>query len=152
MHILILLVSLLLPSISFAAYQSPTVVSNERQQDGSTRLVLRFTGNAGEPVVVRSYVVSRGTTAAILRNWIDGVMTELDLMHTAATLAALQPGQTVTRLAPTAPPAPTAKEVWLGKVDRYRQFADLGLTGTAATDLTALLADINATYQAGFLQ
>jgi hypothetical protein len=152
MNILILLILFLFPSVTFAAYQSPTVISNERQQDGSTRLVFRFTGSAGEPTVVRSYVVSSGTTATLLRNWIDGVMNELDLMHSAATLAALQPGQTVTRLAPSAPPAPTAKEVWREKVSRYQRLSIVGLTGTAATDLAALLADINATYQAGFLQ
>jgi hypothetical protein len=28
----------------------------------------------------------------------------------------------------------------------------MGLTGTAATDLAALLADINATYVTGYLQ
>jgi hypothetical protein len=73
-------------------------------------------------------------------------------MRTAATLPSLQIGQTVTPLAPTAPPAPTAKQVWLGKVSQYNQFAALGLTGTAATDLAALLADINATYITGYLQ
>ena len=152
MYILILLAILFTPSLSFAAYNSSTVISNELKEDGRTRLVFRFTGNAGEPAVVREYIVNSGSTVTALRNWVDGVISELNLMRTAATLPSLQIGQTVTPLAPTAPPAPTAKQVWLGKVSRYQQFAALGLTGTAATDLTALLADINATYVTGYLQ
>lgn len=152
MPILILLVVLLFPSLSFAAYNTATVISNELKEDGRTRLVFRFTGNAGEPGVTREYFVNSGSTATVLRNWVDSILGDLNLMRSAATLPALQVGQIVPPLAPTAPAAPTAKQIWLNKVSRYQQFAALGLTGTAATDLAALLADINATYVTGYLQ
>ena len=150
--VMLMLIVLLFPSAGFAAYNSATVVSNELKEDGRTRLVFRFTGNAGEPSVIREYFVNASSTATVLRNWVDGIINELNLMRSAATLPALQIGQTVTPLAPTAPAAPTAKQIWLGKVDRYNRFVGLGLTGTAATDLAALLADINATYVTGYLQ
>ena len=152
MPILLLLAILLFPSISMAAYTTATVVSNELKEDGRTRLVFRITGDAGEPAVTREYFVSQSSTATVLRNWVYGTISELNLMRSAATLPALQIGQTVAPLAPAAPAAPTAKQVWLGKVERYKQFEGMGLTGTAATDLAALLADINATYVTGYLQ
>lgn len=152
MLIVLLLALLVSPSLSFAAYNTATVISNELKEDGRTRLVFRITGNAGEPAVTREYFVNSGSTATVLRNWVDGTINELNLMRTAATLPALQTGQIVTPLAPTAPAAPTAKQIWLNKVSRYQQFSALGLTGTAATDLAALLADINATYVTGYLQ
>lgn len=150
MIFLLLLVVLLAPSVTQAAYQSPIVVTNE-SQDGRTKLVFQFTGNAGEPVVRKEFIVQPTTTATLLRNWIDATITELDLMRTAATLPSVQAGQTVTRLAP-APPAPTAKTVWRRKVEAYKNFAGNSFTGGIATDLATLKADIEATYQAGFLQ
>ena len=133
-----------------AAYQNPTVTGNDRQQNGSTKLTFQFTGNAGEPTVIRQYTVNPASTATALRNWVDGVMAELDLMHTAASLAALQPGQVVPRLAPVAP-APTAKNVWRGKIFRYDQACKSSFTGAVATACTALKSDIESTYAAGFL-
>lgn len=152
MRIVLILALLLVPSISFAAYNSATVISNELKDDGRTRLVFRITGNAGEPAVTREYFVNSSSTATTLRNWVDSTLNELNLMRTVATLPALQTDQVVTPLAPTAPAAPTAKQIWLNKVSRYKEFAGMGLTGTAATDLAALLADINATYITGYLQ
>jgi hypothetical protein len=154
MYILILLAILFTPSLSFAAYNSSTVISNELKEDGRTRLVFRFTGNAGEPAVVREYIVNSNSSIASLRNWVYGQITELNLMRTASTLPSLQSGQIVAPLQPVdpTPPTPTARQIWLSKVTQYKQFASMGLTGTAATDLAALLADINATYVTGYLQ
>ncbi len=141
---------LFLPSVSFAAYQNPTVVSNERQGNGFPKIIFRFTGNAGEPTATRAFVVSSSTTATSLRNWIADTIDELDLMHTAGTLAILQPGQTVPRLNRTAV-TPTAKQIWVEKLSRYLAVKDAGITA-ASTDLAAMKADLEATYQAGFIQ
>lgn len=144
-----LLAVLLLPSISLAAYQNPTVVSNQRQANGSVMITFAFAGNAGEPTVTRGYVVSSGTTATAVRNWIDDTIKELDLVRTAETLPAIQPGQTVPRLARPADVTP-ANRVWLQKLATYLQVKDSGLTALAA-DIAALKADLEATYVTGYL-
>lgn len=142
---------LLAPSLAMAAYQNPTVEAVDRKSDGGGHIVFKFTGNAGEPVVLRTYVINAATTATAVRNWVDDTLNELNLVQTASTLPALQQGQTVTRLARVTP-ARAAKEVWNEKAERYKFFKDLGLTSpTAVNDLNALLADINATYQAGYV-
>lgn len=150
MCIPLLFAMLLIPYVAQAAYTNPTVISNERLAVGSTKLIFRFNGDAGEPAVTREYMVGPSTTATILRNWVDATLNELNLMHTAATLPALQPGQTVPRLAPVSG-TPSAAEVWQRKVSRYSRACTLGLTGAIATDCTTLKGDIETTYQAGFL-
>ena len=150
MIILMFIVSLVVPTLAQAAYQNPTVISNERLSVGSTKLIFRFNGNAGEPAVTREYMVGPNTTATILRNWVDATLDELNLMHTAATLPALQPGQTVPRLAPVVPAA-AAKDVWQRKVANYAQFCTRSFLGSVATDCVTLKSDIESTYQAGFL-
>ncbi len=150
MYILLLMAAVLIPELAHATYQNPTVISNERLSSGSTKLIFRFNGNAGEPSVTREYMVGPATTATILRNWVDATLDELNLMHTAATLPSLQPGQVVPRLAPVAPSA-SAKDVWQRKVANYAQFCTRSFTGSIATDCTTMKSDIEATYQAGFL-
>jgi hypothetical protein len=59
-------------------------------------------------------------------------------------------GQSI-NLTPIATPPATAEEVWRAKVARYQRMAGLGLTGQAATDLSALKADIEATYVTAYL-
>ena len=93
----------LMPSMSWAAYQNPRIVAREVLPEGFVRLSFIFTGNAGEPDVRRTYVVNPLTTAAILRNWVDDTIQELDRLHTAATIPSLQLNQIVTRLARVAP-------------------------------------------------
>lgn len=142
---------LVLPLPGFAAYQNPTVVSNQPQSSGFVKVVFQFTGNAGEPTREREYLVRPNTTAIHLRNWVADTRAELDLLHTASIIPSLQTGQTVTALARVIP-SPTAKEVWNEKHDRYRKYKDSGLLGaTYASNLAALKADLEATYQAGFL-
>lgn len=139
---------LLLPVWASAAYQNPVVIANEPKADGRIKLVFEFKGNAGEPTVTKDFIVQPSTTATIVRNWIYTTIAELDLMNTAATLPALQPGQTVTRLAPVAP-TPSACAVWKRKVEQYTQVAGNAFTGTIATELAALKSDIESTYPAG---
>lgn len=150
MPILLLVILLLAPSLASAAYQNPIVIGNERLMNGSAKLTFQFTGNAGEPVVTRDYTVNPTTTATILRNWVDATINELQLMHTAATLAALQVGQTVPRLAPVAPTR-TAKAIWREKAQIHERACTQSFTGATATACSTLKADIEATYQAGFL-
>lgn len=150
MIILLLLAMLLIPHVAQAAYTNPTVISNERLAVGSTKLIFRFNGDAGEPAVTREYMVGPATTATILRNWVDATLNELNLMHTAATLPALQPGQTVPRLAPVVP-APSAKDAWQRKVANYVQFCAQSFTGLIATDCATMKSNIESTYAAGFL-
>ncbi len=128
------------------AYISPATVASVEPE--ANRLVLRYTGDAGEPPVLEQFIVSDSTTAADVRRHVYAHIRRLNSKRT--TLAAITPGQTIPELAP-ATVTPTAKQVWLEKVSRYRQFEGLGLTGAGATALTALLADINATYAAGYL-
>ena len=150
MPYILLIVLLLAPTVADAAYTNPTVIANERQPSGSTKLIFRFNGNAGEPAVTREYMVGPGTTATILRSWVGSTLAELNLMHTAATLPSLQPGQVVPSLAPVTAP-PSAKDVWQQNAANYRQLCTNSFTGAAATACTTLKTDIESTYQAGFL-
>lgn len=149
MKTVLLVLFLVLPSVSFAAYQNPVVKSNTTLANGNVQIGFEFSGNAGEPVVIRSFIVQKGTTAQELRNWVDDIIKELDLVNTASKLAVLQPGQTVPRLA-RVEPAPTAKQIWLSKFHRYLSFKDSGVAAIAS-DLAAIKSDLEATYQAGYL-
>lgn len=148
MIILLLSLFLMVPSLGWAAYQNPTITANTKQADGSIRLTFRFTGNAGELVVNRDYQVNADTTAVAVRNWVDDTIKELDFLQTAASLPSVQPGQTVTRLARTAP-TPTACQVWTQKFFRYMGLKDSGLAGTTlANNITTLKTDLESTYPA----
>lgn len=139
----------LLPSIGQAAYQNPTIVQRDLQTNGSLYITFSFSGNAGEPTVRRVFVVTQSTTATSLRNWIDDNLQELDLIFTAENLPSLQLGQTVPRLA-RVQPTPTPKDVWNTKFDRYLRALNSGISAISS-DMTALKADLEATYQAGFI-
>lgn len=123
---------------------------DEPKSDNSYVITVEFTGNAGEPVVRRQRTVTTESGADI-RVWAHGIVAELNSKRTSYTTVLALLGQSFTTVAPTAP-TPTAKQIWLGKVSQYKQFSSLGLTGAAATDLAALLDDINATYVTGYLQ
>ena len=148
-RLLIACILSLIPAWALAAYQNPTVLENNRQADDEGVILFEFTGNAGEPTVQRRFVVQPNATVTSLRNWVDDTIAELNLLQTARTLPSLQPGQTVTRLARTTPP-PTAKQVWLDKLRRYLDLKNSDITA-AASAISALKADLEATYQAGYL-
>ena len=148
-RLLIACILSLIPAWALAAYQNPTVLENNRQADGGGVILFEFTGNAGEPTVQRRFVVQPNATVTSLRNWVDDTIAELNLLQTARTLPSLQPGQTVTRLARTTP-TPTAKQVWLDKLRRYLDLKNSDITA-AASAISALKADLEATYQAGYL-
>jgi hypothetical protein len=142
----------ILPSLSMAAYQNPTITANTSMPDGSGgQITFQFTGNAGEPVVTRIYQVSAATTATAVRNWVDDTIKELDAMWTAKTIPSAQAGQTVTRLARVNNPQ-TPKQIWNEKLQRYIMYRDSGITNaTFTSNLNALKTDLDATYQAGFI-
>jgi hypothetical protein len=132
------------------AYVTATLVQKDPPgDDRRVHIVVEFVGNAGEPTVKREYYVAATDTLQSVRQWAIAQAASLAAVKTVADN--LTVGMSV-NLTPIVPPAPTARQVWLGKVSQYKQFAALGLTGTAAADLAALLADINATYETGFLQ
>lgn len=149
-RLLAVLAVVLLPTVSHATYNQAVVDRNELTPYGAARLVTLFTGDDGEPQIRRDYVVNASSTMASYRQWVRAVLDELNLMRVVGVLPGLQPGQVITPLNLT-PPTPTAKQVWRRKVDTYTQMQASGFTGTLATDLSALKADIEATYQVGYL-
>lgn len=151
MKTLLTLYMVLLPSLALAAYQNPTVVSNQPQSTGFVKVTFAFTGSAGEPTRTREYLVRPTTTATLLRNWVDDTKQELNLLYTASVIPSLQSGQTVPGLARVDVP-PTAKEVWKEKYERYKRYTGSGLVNAAlTTDMNALKADLEATYLDGFI-
>lgn len=140
---------LIVPSISLAAYQNPTVTAKSRLASGQTKTTFQFTGNAGEPTVTRDYVTSQGVTNIAVREWVADTMAELNSLQTVDGLTNLQVGATPTP-ANRVVAAKTAKQTWREKYATYIAAKDSVVIAIAA-DLATLKADIEATYQAGFL-
>jgi hypothetical protein len=151
MKLLLIALWVLLPSMGWAAYLNPEIEQNALQPNGMVKLTLVFRGDAGEPDVRRELLVRPGMTFQQGRYFVDDTIRELDAARTASNVPQLQPGQTITRLVRPAA-VPTAKQAWRTKFNAYMAAKDAGLTNaTMATDLAALKADLEATYQTGFL-
>lgn len=133
-----------LPLTPHAAYTQAEVVSNDVQVDGKTLIVLDVVGDAGEPRIQLKYTVPANPTMAELRHTVAEKIAALNLARTVATLPAVQPGARITPLARPAPSALTAKQIWQEKTNLLNKYLDLQAKG-----VTALLADLNATYVAG---
>ena len=144
MRMLLLCLLLIVPSVARAAYLDPVIISNDGKQ-----IIFQFSGDAGEPIQKITYVVQAATTQKVVREWVKDTIDDLNGIRSAATLAALQPGQTVARLNRTAA-ARAAKELWNEKLARYLYVQASGIAA-AATELAALKADLETTYQSGFL-
>ncbi len=130
------------------AYTTATLIQKDPPTAQNTvHLIAEFTG-AGETAVRRELDAPPTTTLASLRQWARDQAAALDARR--GFLDTITVGQSIS-LTPPVPPVPTAKQIWQGKVSRYKQYAGAGLTGAGATALAALLTDINATYAAGFL-
>jgi hypothetical protein len=132
------------------AYNTATIrqIDPVNAQD-LTRIVVEFTGNAGEPTIRREKYVSGDDTGLSLRQWAIAEATRLAGRKTIADGLSL--GQSI-NLTPPVPPAPTAQEVWNAKVRRLYMFKQLGTTsGALATQITALQTDVEATIQAGWV-
>jgi len=131
------------------AYTVATLIEKgpPHPESGVVRLLVRFTGT-GEATVTRELDAPPDSTAVSLRAWARAQAERLNQRRTFLDALTVPSSLDVT---PPAAVPPTAKQVWLEKVGRYRQFTGMGLTGAGNTALTALLSDINATYATGFL-
>lgn len=121
--------------------------SVEPLPNGDLRVVLRFTGNAGEPEVRKTFLVGENTVENDVRYFIWDTIRELNGKRTFTIVQ----GQSIAHLARPAAPAPTAKQNWQALVARAQPLKGLTLTGAALTDYNALVASISSTYAAGFL-
>ncbi len=148
---LLLFLLLIIPSVGQAAYlDQGTILRYEQDPNGSARLIVRFTGDAGEPIVDQAYAVTGGSSLQGLRRWIRANAEELNLKRTAGTAPQVAPSTVVQGLAAASPVA-IAKTVWREKVESYRQHCTNSFTGSVATACTTLKTDIESTYQAGYL-
>lgn len=131
------------------AYTTATLVLKDPPlADGRVQITVEFTGNAGEPPMRRQMHVGPTDTAQSIRRWCIEQAKNLGDVKTIAD--SLNIGQSI-NLTPIAQTPPSAEEVWRGKVSHYARFQGLGLTGQIATDLAALKADIEATYDSSYL-
>ena len=151
---LIVATLLIPPSLTSAAYpDSATVLGYEQDQNGSARLRMRFTGNAGEPIVDRYFSVGGSSPAEAfskLQQWIRSVVTELNLARTAGTHPSVSAGTVISGAAAPAPVV-TPRALWRSKVLLYVELSSQGFTGALGTALEAMKTDIETTYQAGYL-
>jgi hypothetical protein len=138
------------------AYTTATIRNNDpiAGQPGKYRLVVTFTGNAGEPAVDRETVIDGSTTAASLRNWAFNQAADLDPARSLATNPALAVGQVVA-LTQQSAPAVTAFQAWQQKVQRLirvQAAVDAGVVFPAG-DVQALKDAVNtgaSGVQAGY--
>ena len=130
------------------AYTTATLVAKDPAlPDGRTQIIVEFTG-AGEVTKRANYMVGSADTALSIRRW--AIATAKSFADVKTIADNLTVGQSV-NLGAIADPAPTAQQVWQVKVERYKALVGLGLVGQAATDLSALKADIEATYLSAYL-
>lgn len=133
-------------------YTTATIRSNEPLADGSTRLMVEFSGDAAEELKQRAFTVTGSTTALQLRQWVTTQLADLNGTRTIAKLAALQEGQVIPPAALPGAVAATASDIWVEKARRLQRATALGLTAAqAVTDIAALKADVNATYDSAYL-
>lgn len=137
----------------YATYGTATVMVNEPRGNGLHRLVVRFTGNAGEPAVDRETVITGTTTLNQLRQWAIDQISDIQAARTLAGNANVQVGQSI-NLTPIPPPSKTAQEIWHEKAERLVRLKALtaaGLTNaTAVSEINALATSVNDTYVSGY--
>jgi hypothetical protein len=153
MRIRLLLALLLAPSLASAAYLNQgETLRYEQDQAGVARLFVRFTGDAGEEIVDVPYLLTESFSFPLLQDWIAKTVVKLNGARTAGKDTKIDPGKgkKIAGLLLSST-APTARMVWRRKADWYAQTCTNGFIGTIATECTALKADIEATYQAGFI-
>jgi hypothetical protein len=99
--------------------------------------------------------IASGSTVAELR---DDVSRQIAARNAANSTKSVLDGIAVNTAIPvTAPAAPavpalTATQIWVEKAKRLARLRALGtVSGTLAAAITTLAADVDATYQAGFV-
>lgn len=134
------------------AYILATLVQKDPPgSDGRVRIIVEFTGDAGEPPRRRERYIENETLAE-LKTWARNEA--IGLFGKKALADALVVGATVNLTPPTppTPPVPTAAQVWTEKARRLARLRAMGVvTGPLDAAITALTADVVATYQAGFV-
>lgn len=150
---LLVFVAVLASSVipSHAAYTAASVQGQEELGNGMVRYQIRFVGNAGEKLVVLPYEMVPAATEVLTREalerWTDGVLKRLNVSESVK--GALIPGSTITPRAPVTPTRP-AKAEWQLKARTCLAYKD-HFTGPLAADVNALCADVQRSYQKGFL-
>ena len=145
----LVLLLLLLPSVSLAAYQDPFIETSQTLPNGLVKIDVVFNGNAGEPSIKTSYLMKPGANFNDVRRWAKDTIDDLDSVRTSAAVPGLQPGQTIQRLA-RVNPAKAAKQAWNEDFSLYLRIKDSGITALASV-ITTLKARIEANWQAGYL-
>lgn len=132
-------------------YDTWTIVEKDPPApDGSVAIRIELTG-ATEVTKRIGYVIRGGTVPREIKNFIWAQATAVASKSIADLIPIGMTGPIVKPPDP-APPTPSAQDVWNAKVARYQAGKALALTNaTAVSDLNALFADINATYQSAFL-
>lgn len=116
---------------------------------GNVRLVIELTG-AGEVPHKYETRITEDSTVAGLRQEAARVALRQERKRTIADL--ISEGQTFNLPAITVPPGPTARQIWVEKALRLKEAKSLGLTNaTALANIQTLEDDVNATYQANFI-
>jgi hypothetical protein len=134
------------------AYNQATITQiDPADTQERVRIVVRFTGNAGEPAVTRERYVTADDTNQTLRSWARNEASRLLARKNIAD--SLTVGQTVNLSAPAPDAAAEAKNTWFGKLQRFKQgkaARDAGLLVPSTADMDALKADLEATYLAAY--
>lgn len=100
---------LVLPNVVSAAYLNRAeVLRYEQGPHGDAQLVMRFRGNAGEPIVDRPWAVTGPASTAMerLRNWVAQVAADLNVAQQAGKHPSVADGTIITGLASSAVPQP----------------------------------------------
>jgi hypothetical protein len=135
-----------------AAYNGGIVRVNEAKGDGTYRLVVGFTGNAGEPEVRKETTIDGGATAASLKQWGIAQVGGLAAARTLANAAVLQVGQTFD-LTPPAASVATALQTWQIHALRCTRLLALKPGVTNATllgEITTECGLVDSTFVAGY--
>lgn len=135
-----------------AAYTGGIIRVNEPKGDGTYRLVVGFTGNAGEPEVRRETTIDGGTTGASLKQWGNSQVAGLATARTLSSAASLQVGQTFD-VSAVATPALTAFQTWQVHAARCTRLQDLKRGVSSATVLSEIATEcglVDSTYATGY--
>lgn len=136
-------------------YNTATIIQKDNQQPGDyrTRIVVRFTCNAGEPDVERERWVDGDTTAASLRQWAREEAVRLTGRKTIADN--LTVGQSIVLTAPAGPTlAEQTKAAWFASYQRLLRVEEAvakGILSTNAAEVVALRDAVRTGYLAAYL-
>lgn len=132
---------------------SATFQGSEQIGENRYRAKLTLVTNDARGTFDKWFEVS-GSTVQQLADDASRQIAAMNLVDPTKNLLAGIAVNTNVPVAYTAPAAPaqTAAQVWAGKAQRLARLRALGnVTGALAAAITALQADVDSTYQAGFV-